>query len=215
MKFKIYYQTDSMQCGVTCLRMICKHFGQEYSSAFLSRYCFASNEGVSILGISEAAQKLGLHTVTGRISVEQIKKAPLPCILHWNQNHFVILYKISQSGKRFHIADPAKGSIIYSLEELTQHWISTQSNNEDKGIAIFMEPTPAFGRRKDNLYTNKRSFKFLFGYIKQSRKYLTQIVLGLLLGCVLQIIMPFLTQAIVDVGIKHKQLNFIYLIFIW
>lgn len=200
-----------MQCGITCLQMICKYNGKEYSLESLSRYCFATTEGVSMLGISEAANKLGLHTICGRITMEQLPQAPLPCILHWSQNHFVILYKIKNK-KKFYIADPGKGLLTYAEKEFKDHWISTQSKGEEKGIAMFIQPTPAFYELSGETTNRKRSFKFLFGYIKQYRRYFGQIILGALVGCVLQLIFPFLTQAIVDIGITHQNLGIIYLI---
>ena len=209
--FPFYKQNDSMQCGITCLQMICKYNGKEYSLESLSRYCFATTEGVSMLGISEAANKLGLHTICGRITMEQLPQAPLPCILHWSQNHFVILYKIKNK-KKFYIADPGKGLLTYAEKEFKDHWISTQSKGEEKGIAMFIQPTPAFYELSGETTNRKRSFKFLFGYIKQYRRYFGQIILGALVGCVLQLIFPFLTQAIVDIGITHQNLGIIYLI---
>ena len=209
--FPFYKQHDSMQCGITCLQMICKYNGKEYSLESLSRYCFATTEGVSMLGISEAANKLGLHTICGRITMEQLPQAPLPCILHWSQNHFVILYKI-KNNKKFYIADPGKGLVTYTEKEFKNHWISTQSKGEEKGIAMFIQPTPAFYELSGETTNRKRSFKFLFGYIKQYRRYFGQIILGALVGCVLQLIFPFLTQAIVDIGITHQNLGIIYLI---
>lgn len=209
--FPFYKQHDSMQCGITCLQMICKYNGKEYSLESLSRYCFATTEGVSMLGISEAANKLGLHTICGRITMEQLPQAPLPCILHWSQNHFVILYKIKNK-KKFYIADPGKGLLTYAEKEFKDHWISTQSKGEEKGIAMFIQPTPAFYELSGETTNRKRSFKFLFGYIKQYRRYFGQIILGVLVGCVLQLIFPFLTQAIVDIGITHQNLGIIYLI---
>lgn len=142
-KFHVYHQHDSMQCGIACLQMICKYHGKEYSQDTLSRYCFATNEGVSLLGISEAATRLGLHTTCGRVTTEQLHKAPLPCILHWNQNHFVVLYRIKK-GKICYIADPGKGLVTYDDREFKEHWLSTRSNGEEKGIAMFLQPTPAF-----------------------------------------------------------------------
>ena len=209
--FPFYKQHDSMQCGITCLQMICKYNGKEYSLESLSRYCFATTEGVSMLGISEAANKLGLHTICGRITMEQLPQAPLPCILHWSQNHFVILYKIKNK-KKFYIADPGKGLLTYAEKEFKDHWISTQSKGEEKGIAMFIQPTPAFYELSGETTNRKRSFNFLFGYIKQYRRYFGQIILGALVGCVLQLIFPFLTQAIVDIGITHQNLGIIYLI---
>ena len=204
-------QHDSMQCGIACLAMICKHYGKEFSIETLSRYCFATTEGVSLLGISEAANKLGLHSICGRVSMEQMQEAPLPCILHWNQNHFVVLYK-QKRGKKFYIADPGKGLVAYSRKEFVEHWISTRSKGEEKGIAMFLQPTPLFYEQEGETHTGKRSFKFLFGYVKQYRRYFGQILLGALVGCLLQLVFPFLTQAIVDVGIEQRNLNIIYLI---
>lgn len=210
-KFPFYKQHDAMQCGIACLAMICKHYGKEFSIEALSRYCFATTEGVSLLGISEAAGKLGLHSVCGRVSMEQIEQAPLPCILHWNQNHFVVLYK-QKRGKKFYIADPGKGLISYSRKEFMEHWVSTRSQGEEKGIAMFIQPTPGFYEQEGESQKDKRSFRFLFGYVKQYRRYFGQILLGALVGCLLQLVFPFLTQAIVDVGIKQQNLNIIYLI---
>ena len=204
-------QHDSMQCGIACLAMVCKHYGKEFSIETLSRYCFASTEGVSLLGISEAANKLGLHSVCGRVSMEQMQQAPLPCILHWNQNHFVVLYK-QKRGKKFYIADPGKGLITYNRKEFVEHWVSTRSQGEEKGIAMFIQPTPVFYEQEGEQQKEKRSFKFLFGYLRQYRRYFGQILLGALVGCLLQLVFPFLTQAIVDVGIAQKNLNIIYLI---
>lgn len=211
-KFPFILQHDSMQCGVACLAMICSYFKKNESIDYLSNQCFATKEGVSLLAIDKVASKLGLRTISGRVSVETISNIENPCILHWNQNHFVVLYKVKKR-KTFYIADPGKGLVKYSLEELKKHWISTQSNNEEKGIAMFIEPTPAFYERRTNKQpTEKRSFRFLFGYIKKYRRYFGQIVLGLLVGSLLQIILPFLTQAIVDVGIKNQNISFIWLI---
>ena len=208
--FPFIKQHDAMECGVACLAMVCNFFRIEYSIEYLSRICFATTEGVSLLGINETALQLGLRTISGRISINKLWEAHYPCILHWNQNHFVVLYKVKK-GKTFYIADPAKGLVKYNLEEFKKHWISTHSGGEEKGIAMFLEPTPAFYEKQtDEQPTEERSF--LFGYIKQYRKYFGQIVLGLLVGSLLQLILPFLTQSIVDVGIKNQNIGFIWLI---
>ena len=212
--FPIEYQYDSMQCGIASLQMVCKYFGREYSLDSLSKLCFATAEGVSLLGINEAANTLGLHTICARATTMVLGEAPLPCILHWNQNHFVVLYKVKK-GKKFYVADPGKGLVTYGLEEFKQHWISTSSNGEDKGIAMFLETTPAFFtykmEGKENL-KERRSFRFLFGYVKKYRKYFGQIILGLIVGSLLQLVLPFLTQSIVDVGIKNQDIGFVWLI---
>ena len=213
-KMPLCLQKDSMQCGIACLQMVCKYFGREYSMDSLSKLCFATTEGVSMLGINEAANILGLHTTCVRAATSIFSKAPLPCVLHWNQNHFVVLYKV-KNGKEFCIADPGKGLVTYSLEEFKKHWISTRSNDEDNGIAMFLETTPAFFTYKmegtENVKEN-RSFRFLFGYVKKYRKYFGQIILGLVVGSLLQLVLPFLTQSIVDIGIKNQDIGFVWLI---
>ena len=211
-KIVVCRQHDSMLCGVACLKMICKHYGKEFSIYYLSKICNATLVGVSLSSIGEAVSTLGFTYTCGKASFQKIKVITSPCILHWNQNHFVVLYKVKK-GKSFYIADPGKGLIKYNLEEFKKHWISTQSDGEEKGIAMFLEPTPAFYEKQtDEQPTEERSFKFLFGYIKQYRKYFGQIVLGLLVGSLLQLILPFLTQSIVDVGIKNQNIGFIWLI---
>ncbi|WP_423808683.1 peptidase domain-containing ABC transporter, partial [Prevotella pallens] len=191
--------------------MVCKHFGVSYSAEFLSSLCIEGREGISLLALSKGSTRIGLKNECGLVGITEIQNI-LPCILHWNQNHFVVLYKVKK-GKTFYIADPAKGLVKYNLEEFKKHWVSTQSGGEEKGIAMFLEPTPAFYEKKmDEEPKEERSFKFLFGYIKQYRKYFGQIVLGLLVGSLLQLILPFLTQSIVDVGIKNQNIGFIWLI---
>ena len=208
-------QYDSMQCGIACLQMVCRHYGRNYSSKQVSSLCSPTREGASLLGLNDAAITLGFHTVSARAEVNELCDQPLPCILHWNQNHFVVLYKVKK-GKKFYVADPGKGLVKYNLEEFKNHWISTRSNGEEKGIAMFLEPTPAFyshkkdgeGEKKKNL----RSFHFLFGYVKKYRRYFGQVVLGMVVGSLLQLVLPFLTQSIVDVGIKNQNIGFIWLI---
>ena len=114
-----------------------QNFGREYSLDSLTKLCFATTEGVSLLGINEAANTLGLHTTCARATTIVLGEAPLPCILHWNQNHFVVLYKVKK-GKKFYVADPGKGLVTYSLEEFKQHWVSTKSNGEDNGYGLYM-----------------------------------------------------------------------------
>lgn len=199
-----------MLCGITCLKMVCRYYGAFYSIEFLSSLCKEGREGISLLAMSKGADSLGLKNECGLAEIAELKNS-LPCILHWNQNHFVVLYKVNK-GKIFYIADPAKGLTKYSLEDFKKHWISTKLGGEEKGIAMFIEPTSEFYERQIEEPMEKRSFKFLFGYIKKYRKYFGQIVLGLFVGSLLQLILPFLTQAIVDVGIKKHSISFIWLI---
>ena len=183
MEFPFILQRDSMQCGISCLFMVCKYYGHEIPILSLSQICIATVEGVSLKGISEAAEKMGLKTVSGRIRINKLVISPFPCILHWNQNHFVVLYKI-KNGNTFYIADPGKGLVKYNLEEFKKHWISSTADGEEKGIAMLLEPTPEFYEKKfeEANLTAERSFKFLLGYIKKYRKYFGQIVLDLLVA---------------------------------
>ena len=210
MSFPITFQHDSMQCGIACLQMICKHFGREYSLDFLSKLCFATNEGVSLLGIDDAANKLGLKTLCVKASMDELDKISLPAILHWNQKHFVVLYKIKK-GRKYYIADPGKGLTTHTNKEMQEHWLSTNS----KGVAMMLEPTPHFNDTKNASGVGEKeihSFRFLYGYVRRYYKYFGMIAVGLALGSIIQLVLPFLTQAIVDKGIKHQDLNIILLI---
>ena len=210
---KCILQHDTMECGIACLSMIFHEYGIPHTLKDISNQCKATSEGVSLYTLSDTAQKYGLQSICVRVNIPKLVCAKFPCILHWNQNHFVVLYKVKK-GKTFYIADPAKGLVKYNLEEFKKHWICTLSDGEEKGIAMFLEPTFAFyeNMKKTDKSTEERSFMFLFGYIKKYRKYFGQIVLGLLVGSLLQLILPFLTQSIVDVGIKNQDIGFIWLI---
>lgn len=214
-RLRTTFQHDSMQCGIACLHMVCRYFGRDYSLDDLSKLCFATTEGVSMLGIGEAAGALGLRTLSARVSMGELLAAPRPCILHWNQNHFVVLYKV-RDGRRFYVADPAKGKVAYDAAEFESHWISTRSGGEDKGVAMFLETTPAFFTHRmageGGGRGERRSFRFLLGYVWKYRAYFGQIVLGLVVGSLLQLALPFLTQSIVDVGIKNQDIGFVWLI---
>ena len=200
-----------MQCGIACLSMVSDYHGQAYSLDEMSKLCFATTEGVSLMALKDAADAIGLESECVKTTVDDLCGELLPCILHWNQTHFVVLYAISRNRKHFYIADPAKGKIKYSSAEFRRHWVSTSSNNQDKGIAMFFQKTDRFGA-SDVRKPRENSLAFLWPYIKKYRKYLSLILLGLFVGCLLQLIMPFLTQAIVDLGIRHQDIGLIWLI---
>ncbi len=209
-----------MDCGVACLKMVASYYGKEYSIDELRQQCFTTREGVSLLSISEAAEQLGLKTRGGRFSFEQLAhKATLPCIVHWNQNHFVVVYKVNHGSFlnkhriEITVADPATGNITYSEKEFKEHWISTKVDGADRGVVLLLEPTQAFytGSASD---TKPKSMRFLFSYFWKYKKFFNQLLLGLLLGSVFQLIFPFLTQSVVDIGINNKNIPFIYLILI-
>lgn len=211
-RFEWVKQHDSMQCGVSCLAMICRYYRRNYSLEYLDGFCHANIAGVSMLGIAEGAQSVGLDVMTVAASTDELKEIVLPCILHWHQNHFVVLYGISKNGKYYRVADPGKGLITYTRRELESHWISSVIDGDSTGTVMQLTPGKNFYDNDCESTIQKRSFRFLFGYLKEYRKYFIQIILGLLLGCLLQLIMPFLTQSIVDIGIKYKYIGFIWLV---
>ncbi|QUB50865.1 MULTISPECIES: peptidase domain-containing ABC transporter [Prevotella] len=217
MSFAIKRQRDAMDCGPSCLAMIAKHYGQQADKEQLRKICSLGKDGVSLLGISKAAEEIGFKTIGGRLSFDTLtSEVPLPCIIHWNQNHFVVVYKIKKRrGNRYevYVADPGKGLITYTKEEFCEHWISTKTNGEEKGIALLLEPTEQFYAQNDTkAVPTQRRVKFLWSYLKKYKRFFTQLILGLLLGSLLQLVFPFLTQAIVDTGIGGKDVGFVWLV---
>lgn len=210
MSFSFFKQQDAMDCGPSCIRMIAKHFGKNIGINNLRNQSQYSRDGVSILGLSNAAGNIGFKTIAVNISSSELQQnAPLPCILHWNQNHFIVLYKATKN--KFTIADPAKGIIELSRQEFTQSWISNKEGQ--KGIALLLEPTPAF-YDQENEKGKGIGWGLLSKYSLKYKAQIFQLFLGLLLGSLLQLIFPFLTQSIVDTGINTGNLNFIQLILI-
>ena len=200
-----------MDCGPTCLRMVAKHYGQTYSLPYLREKSYIDRAGVSLKGVSEAAEHIGLRSLAVKIPYNNSKnepsllEAPLPAILHWNQNHFVVVYKANKNN--VWIADPADGKHKLNRKEFEDSWLS----DSDQGIALLLEPSNSF-YDSDYDEDNKTGFGFIFQYLKPHRKMMVQLILGLLLGTVFQLIFPFLTQSLVDIGIDTKNLNFIYII---
>ncbi|MDZ4210312.1 MAG: cysteine peptidase family C39 domain-containing protein, partial [Methylotenera sp.] len=214
-KFPHTPQLDARDCGPACLHMVSKHHGKQYNLALLREYCHITREGVSLLGISDAAEKIGFRTMGVKISYDKLaNEVPLPCIAHWNQRHFVVVYGISGKKKEnVKVADPAHGLLTYSRAEFEKGWASTTEQGEPMGVCLLLEPTPDFYAAPEEL-TPKNSFRYLFSYLRPHRKLLLQLILGMLLGSLLQLIFPFLTQSVVDVGINTRDLNFITLVLI-
>lgn len=213
-KFPFYKQLDGMDCGPSCLRMIAKYYGKTFSVQQLREQSYIQRTGVNLLGISEAAASIGLRATGIRTSMEKLKQqSKLPCIIHWNQEHFVVLYKIEKKrGKTwFYIADPAYGLLKYEEQELKKCWISTTQGGIEKGIALLLDVTPQFYEAEPIKY-EKLSLWYLFHYVRPYKKAMIQLIIGLLAGSLLQLVFPFLTQTIVDQGIGHRNLNFIQLI---
>lgn len=206
-----------MDCGPACLCMVAKHYGKDYTLEYLRNKSFIGRDGVSLLGISKAAEMVGFHTVAGRATFGSlIEKAAFPYIVHWDQEHFVVLYGIKKKRGKYiiHIADPGKGLLTYTKEEFCEHWASTRTNNEEKGILLLLEPTHLFYEQEGSRSPSEGRFRFLGKYLLKYSRFFGQLILGLLIGSLLQLIFPFLTQAVVDTGIQGKDIHFIWLILI-
>jgi len=226
-----------MDCGPTCLRMIAKYYGRNYTLQYLRERSFITREGVSMLGISDAAESIGLHTQGVKITLEQLQEdAPLPCILHWNQNHFVVLYKIEKKRKglrnkldlkeqnnhsqfsifnfQFSIADPAGEKYVMTEEEFCCCWFSSKENMKDTGTALLLQPKPEFYDYEDDKESREKNLGSYFRYLFPYKSQYIQIIIGMILGSILALILPFITQAVVDQGISNYNLPFITLMLI-
>lgn len=263
MNFPFVRQRDSMQCGIACLQMVCLHYGRRVSTARMEELCHATTEGVSLLGISDAARRLGFETVSVRTTVDALAEADLPCILHWNQKHFVVLYKVArrkekcekikdkreekapklkgdslkikegggtsskfkdeslkitensaETAFRFYVADPAKGLVTYTWEEFRKHWVSVTANDAEKGVAMFLDPQAEFFSQasSDGKEGDSASLSFLWKYAQSYKRQFLWVLLTLVVGSGLQLLMPFLTQGIVDWGISSKDIGLVWLI---
>jgi ATP-binding cassette subfamily B protein len=192
--------------------MVSKFYGRNYSLQDLRNRSFITREGVSLLGISDAAEAIGFRTIGVKIPLNKlVDEATLPCIVHWYQRHFIVVYKINNA--HVFVADPAIGLITFTREEFTKGWLSTKDNGQDTGVALLLETTPQFFEHEPETVKNKRkSLGYLFGYLKNHRALLVQLIIGLLAGSLIQLALPFLTQSIVDVGINTQNIQFIYLV---
>ncbi len=211
MKIKLFLQQDKMDCGPTCLRMLAAHYGRNFNLQKLRNLAELSKEGVSLLGIADAAERIGFRATGVKINITQIKEAVLPIILHWGQNHFVVLFKINRN--KYTIADPAKGIINYTEKEFSEYWYSFKNNGSSFGIALLLEPSSEF-YIEDEDDRGRKGFGEFYSYLFHHKRLLVQLVLGFGIGSSLQLIFPFLTQSIVDVGINTNDLGFIYIILI-
>jgi ATP-binding cassette subfamily B protein len=217
MTFPFIKQPDAMDCGPACLAMIAKHYGKNYKLDSLRQNSYIGKDGVSLLGISRAAEQIGFRTVGGLITFDNlVGKAQLPCIVHWRQEHFIVVYKIKKRKKEYmvYIADPGKGLICLNHKEFCSNWVSTQANDEEKGIAMLLEPTNLFYELNGDCIQSKNRSKFLWKYLLKYKRFFTQLILGLFIGSLLQLLFPFLTQSIVDIGIQGKDIGFIWLVLI-
>lgn len=214
MKFPFVKQADMNDCGPACLSMVCKFFRRNVSMQFLREKTEIGKEGVNLLGLSEAAESIGLETHCTKIPLSVlVTDVPLPAILHWKQEHFVVLYQVTKG--QFTIGDPAKGIIRYNKSEFKKCWVSDKSDGEEEGVALLLDTTPAFFEDLSTTEDQKSSvlnFARIFQYLVPFKKMLLQLAFGLIIATILQSILPFLTQSIVDVGVNNNNLHFITIV---
>ena len=213
--FPFYKQPDAKDCGPTCLRIISKFYGKTIPLQQIRDLSETTREGSSLLGLSEAAENLGFRSLGVQVDFNTLQEeVPLPCVVHWNKQHFVVVYKIDKSGKVY-ISDPSYGLITYTKVEFIKYWIGENADETtEEGIALLLETTPAFYKNEFDEDEKKMTFSFLSKYLLKYKSLVVQLAVGLLAGSLLSLILPFLTQSIVDVGIQNQDLNFIYLVLI-
>lgn len=211
--FPFYKQPDNKDCGPTCLRIIAKHYKKSIALQQIRTLAETTREGSGLLGLSNAAEALGFRTLGVKINFNTLlADAPLPCIVHWNKNHYVVVYKTDKAGKVY-VSDPGYGLITYTKAEFIKYWIGENAHeNTEEGIALILETSPAFYTSDFEETEKKTSFSFLSRYLVKYKSLVIQLAIGLLAGSLLSLIFPFLTQSIVDVGIQNQDINFIYLV---
>ncbi|MGD1838162.1 MAG: peptidase domain-containing ABC transporter [Nitrososphaeraceae archaeon] len=215
-RFPNFRQHDTMDCGPTCLQMIASFYGRYYSIESLREKSHITREGVSLMGIADAAESIGFRSLGVQVTFEQlVQQIKLPTICHWQQQHFIVVYKIKKiKGKiTVFVSDPVSGLLKFTKDEFIKGWGATDRNKKTVGIALIIEPTQEFYKHKGD-EKKAKGFAFLMEYLKPHKKFITQLILGLLLGSLLQLILPFLTQAVVDIGINTQNIDFIYIVLI-
>lgn len=212
-QFPFYRQLESADCGSSCLRIVSKFYGKKHPANYLRDLCHTTQQGVSLLSISDAAEAIGFRTSGLMLTWKQLRdEAKIPCIAHWNQHHFIVVYKVSK--KHVWVSDPAVGLIKYSTEKFQKYWLSaTDRDGQQRGTVLLLEPTPEF-YEIDEKETKNLGFMYLLRYMKSYKRYIFQIILGLLTGGFLSLILPFISQAIVDEGIGTGNLNFVVVMLI-
>ncbi len=211
--FPFYKQLDTMDCGPTCLRMIAKHYGKNYSLQVLREKSGVNREGVSMTSIGIAAEKIGFRTLVAKVDFDKIvQEAPMPFIAHWEQNHFVVVYEIKKD--RVSLADPKIGQVTISKKEFLESWASTQQGQTPAGVIMLFETTPKFFLEENKIEEKVLGFNQILNYLFAYKGLLAQLVLGLLMGSLLQLVLPFMTQSLIDVGINTRNINFVNLILI-
>ncbi|AKK72572.1 ABC transporter ATP-binding protein [Chryseobacterium gallinarum] len=220
-KFPFYKQIDSKDCGPTCIRIVSKYYGKDVSLSQLRKLAQTTREGSSLLNLSEACEKIGYRTIGVRTDFDTlVEDVPLPAIVMWNKNHFVVVYKIEKKRKDtlVYVSDPGFGLVKFKKDEFLRHWIGNNADEKTReGIVLTLEPSPSFFANKfddENIEAgnNKINLKFIIAYLAKYKKLIFHLLLGLFISSVITLIVPFLTQSIVDIGIAQNNINFIYLI---
>lgn len=212
MIFPHYHQLDTMDCGPTCLKIIAQYYGKTFSIQDLRERCHITKNGVSLLGISDAAESIGFRTIAAKVSWQQLyENVPLPCIVHWNQKHFVVVYNVRQRSRKcfVYVSDPAEGLLKYSKQQFLNSWAQTDSDIEQGcGIVLMIEPSPSFFE-----IVPQKSIKYnlihIVKYLKPHKQSISQIMLAMIVASCLNIVLTFTTQSIVDVGVSTGQISFV------
>ncbi len=213
--FPNYIQADFKDCGPTCIKIISKYYGKSLNIQILRKYAETTREGSTLLMLSDAAEKIGFRTIGVKRSLSQIEEFPMPCILHWNKNHYVVLYKIYNG--IYYISDPGIGLISYNQKDFLKYWIGNNAEKfTEEGVALLLEPTPNFYKQDWETDETNSIFRNPLGrlmvYTLPYKSFILQLIIGLMAGIILDLIFPFLTQSVVDVGIQNQNIHFIYLI---
>lgn len=215
MRYVSYIQHDSMDCGPTCLRMVARFYGKSYSLQNLRDRCHITREGVSLLGISDAAESIGFRTTGVKVTwTQMVEEMPMPCIVHWNQRHFVVVYDVvkKRGSYKVVVADPASGLLEYKAEDFLKSWLESEEKTE--GIALILEPTPKFYEEDGDDERRHYGFAYVLKYLRPFRSYIIQILLAMLTASVISLLMPFITQSVVDKGIGTGSLSLIVVLLI-
>jgi ATP-binding cassette subfamily B protein len=209
-KFPVFQQMDQMDCGPTCLRMIARHYGRAFDAEFMRDKCAITREGVSLAGISEAAEAIGMSALAVEVPFETLRdEVPLPAIAHWRQRHFIVVHQVKKD--QVHVADPGFGLIKYTREAFLNGWQS-QRQQDGTGLLLLLEPTEEFFAAPEQPNVQRRGLRMLLPYFRVHRDLFIQLFLCLLVGSAVQLVLPFLTQAMVDHGIRFQNLGFVYLL---
>lgn len=212
MNYSHFYQLDNRDCGPTCLRMICKYYGRDVSEQYMHKACYTKRTGTTMLGISDAAEELGFKTCGLKITINQLYYSnQLPCIIQWNQSHFIVVYKITE--EKVVVGDPAAGILTYPIKTFCKSWYSTQNNRgENVGIVLFLEPQKDILDKKENNFSKNLQYKKMASYLGEQKKMMLQLLMSIIIAGFINLIFPFLTQSIVDIGIQNQDVRFVVVV---